>query len=716
MNTANIPAVIQSLHGFVAGHGAMLLAGVTALLAGGAIAARLQRSPLHRQRLGEITAGCTLLWLVLACVPLPRWGLARPSAPARPFPATPLKLPAATTTDGIQVAGYEGEGDAELAALLSTVTRPAPQGPYDAAALRFRPETSPPSNRFNVPSLLAAAYLVGAFACSAWLLLGNVLLARIVRDARRPPDWLQELFLSLHRATSPRRPPRLLVSDRCARPVSCGVLRPTVLLPADCAAPGKVLQLRHVLLHELGHVRQRDALGNALLNLVMPLLYFHPIYWLVRSDVHLARELVADDWAAARTGKSSYVAELVALARSHLPSGACAGAKWAAVGLFLFGPRSATNFYRRMHMLMHRRDPLATRCSPAWRLASLAACAVVLAGAAGVVGVRPARAQESPSDETSRSTPEKLDGEAVEQRKLAAEREQLRASLDSKEAELARARSELEHLLYNAKVAEAQHNRRQLDVRSTQDQLDVLKKQLADEQSKAADMKNRADVGEKQLAQRLAELKQREVQINKATAELQARAADLAKMQAATKFDADALARDKKPNEKLLKDHSDAKAAKTWAKKFQDDSGATDSDPFQKDPGRRHEGGALRLDTGALDLVSLATSYADAVGDVRMAEVRVKVASQSDRITDRALEEAGLAKSQQKARLLRSIAEIALAGAEADLQRTEQLSQQKLASQADLAEARAKLQILKVILDAGSSSSSSSQSSQGQRQ
>src|SRR5207244_1766325 len=109
---------------------------------------------------------------------------------------------------------------------------------------------------------------------------------------------------------------------------------------------------------------------------------------------HLARELVADDWAARRSGKSSYVAELVALARSRPP--AARAGHLTGIGLFLFG--STTNFYRRMHMLMHRREPLPTRCSLPWRLGTSAACAVALAAAVSLGGVRAARAQSASDD------------------------------------------------------------------------------------------------------------------------------------------------------------------------------------------------------------------------------------------------------------------------------------------------------------------------------
>jgi hypothetical protein len=62
---------------FLAEHGLMLLGGVTALLlAGVAVAGVARRSPVVRQRVCELSVGAGMVWLVLACVPMPRVGFA----------------------------------------------------------------------------------------------------------------------------------------------------------------------------------------------------------------------------------------------------------------------------------------------------------------------------------------------------------------------------------------------------------------------------------------------------------------------------------------------------------------------------------------------------------------------------------------------------------------------------------------------------------------
>jgi hypothetical protein len=203
---------------------------------------------------------------------------------------------------------------------------------------------------------------------------------------------------------------------------------PTILLPARFAELDRVKQ-KHILLHELAHISQRDALGHFLFNLLFPILYFHPLYWLLRRKTNLARELIADDLAAAVTSRESYVADLLALAKDRL-----AGAALASHALGLF--QSKTDLYRRMHMLMQTNRPLARRCSIVWRVGYSTALVAALAMLSGTLGVRRAQAQ---APDAQQNAVDKRN--ADEQANLAAQREaevqRLRAEQDSIRAKLA---------------------------------------------------------------------------------------------------------------------------------------------------------------------------------------------------------------------------------------------------------------------------------------
>ncbi len=113
-------------------------------------------------------------------------------------------------------------------------------------------------------SLVLAIWGVVVLGIVASLGWAGITVSRIVRNAR-PLDtdgWLTPLWevsdrLGLDNA------PRLLRSDDAKMPFACGILKPTIVLPAECEA-WSLDRRRAVLLHELAHVRRHDLFGHTL--------------------------------------------------------------------------------------------------------------------------------------------------------------------------------------------------------------------------------------------------------------------------------------------------------------------------------------------------------------------------------------------------------------------------------------------------------------------
>jgi hypothetical protein len=393
---------MAAFNSFLAEHGPMLLVGVTALLTTGCVAAAACRSPLHRQRISELSLIVAIAWALLACIPLPRADWTPTQTPATVAAPPAVRLPTITEIPAELLAGS-----------------PSPRGePVMAAPIDH-------ASSSNMGGWLAAAFLTGSVVCATWLLLGCTLLYRVLRRSTPAPAAIVHAANAL--AGGARL--RIRLSREIAGPVTCGVLRPVILLPDGLLADHRETQLRQTLLHEVGHVRQGDGWGNLLFCLALPLLYFHPCYWWLRRCQDLARELVVDDWAARADGKDAYVSELVALARGRL-DGALGGLT-GAIGII----RRRSHFYRRMLMLLQRSEPLETTCSPYWRAAMLVATLTVLGGGAALVGVRPAWAQAPSAPTAEPATPAEPaanERAAVEER-LRALRDQVKAM----EAELA---------------------------------------------------------------------------------------------------------------------------------------------------------------------------------------------------------------------------------------------------------------------------------------
>ena len=715
---------------FLAAHGALLLLGATVLLAAGALAVRMQRSPLHRQRLAELTIGCTLLWLAMAAVPLPRLLDTRPPLPSPDSTPDPLPLPRAAPAGEYRPPIYLAtapnpplaampEFDDETAAATLVVGRSTAvaDGTITPAAV---PAASVPTPRplrpqaLDVRGVLATAFVVGSVACGAWLALGACLLGRIVRGGSPPPEWLREQFAGLWEG---RRPPaRLLVSGRSRRPVSCGMFRPTILLPAGAVDPANASQLRQVLLHELGHVRQRDAWGNALFNLALPVLYFHPLYWLARREAHLARELIADDWAATRSGKAQYVEELVALARSTLGRGPTATGSWTSLGLF----HSPSHFYRRMHMLIERNEPLATSCSRPWRAGTAAAFALGLVVAAGLIGHQPARAQVAGNGDTADTPPGARNERSTADRDVDA----LNVRLAETERALKDAMKRLEAAQINSDVAKQQHEKRELEIKAHLDKLladaELHKRQPGHNNRPSAggdaDASNQATFDD-YLKRRLDETKlppggmSDDEFARRVYLDITGNVPDRAALNA---FKADTSAEKRaRLVQELVRRHPQGGA--DWNRRL-GGLGTAESAPAAgnvpsanrapaRDPLAQTVAPPTKLDAGQIDLVTLAVNYIDATGYARTSRARLDAAS---RLAPNSVSELDMAElkaaadtAERKVKLLRGLIEIALAAAKSEYEYSAKLSEKGFVSQSLMGEAKQKLQILELILSSG---------------
>lgn len=514
---------MSTLFQYLAHEGGVLLAAATCLLAIGCAGVALQRSPIHRQRAGEMAILGVLAALILACVPLPRYrlpdlwpaGSVTPN-PLRPAEAVESPPPVFQPLDGPLLAEVTAEDGPPMPAELlprdvgtaaddggvAVVTLPEPREPPAVVEPEPLPNTEvlPPTHAgdrttvtlgqsssvaaappFDVRYPLSIAYLAGMLGCLVWLAFGRVLLVRMLWSARPPEPWLREVYQQLPFAR--RHRPRLLISERCTRAMSFGVWRPAIVLPGDACRADRAEGLRYVLLHELAHARQRDGWGHLLFNAAFPLLYFHPLYWWIRSRAYLAAELIADDWAAGRRTKESYVEALVALAK-----GGGRGQLAYSSSPQIFGSRS--QFYRRMQMLLDRETRLARRCSPLWRLVYPAACLAAVVLVAGAAGVRPAEAQsdgaatpavqpaaaatpvaEDPAkppadpdlimDDAAELPAAAADAAQAETTRLAQENDALRAQRDQLRAELEALKASVDALRQMVDVLKAQHKAQQ---------------------------------------------------------------------------------------------------------------------------------------------------------------------------------------------------------------------------------------------------------------
>ena len=164
-----------------------------------------------------------------------------------------------------------------------------------------------------VPDSLPDLHMLLRAIVGVWALCAAVLAARmalgmlwIARSASRMgathASW-QARLSRMAQDAGVTRPVRLRILDDIASPLTAGIWRPMVLLPAALITGMPPHLLEALLAHELAHIRRHDYLVNLLQNAIEALLFFHPAVWWISRGVRLEREHIADDFAARQLGE-----------------------------------------------------------------------------------------------------------------------------------------------------------------------------------------------------------------------------------------------------------------------------------------------------------------------------------------------------------------------------------------------------------------------------
>ena len=109
---------------------------------------------------------------------------------------------------------------------------------------------------------------------------------------------LESIYLGL--PAEMRQGVALRLTDSLDLPALTGILRPEIWLPRTLSATLTPTELRHILLHELGHARRRDLLAQWLCSLTCCVHWFNPFVWLLARLARTDRELACDAWVLSR--------------------------------------------------------------------------------------------------------------------------------------------------------------------------------------------------------------------------------------------------------------------------------------------------------------------------------------------------------------------------------------------------------------------------------
>jgi beta-lactamase regulating signal transducer with metallopeptidase domain len=218
-------------------------------------------------------------------------GLA-PAAPATavlPAPVTPWRPNGgeARSATAPQIR-TEAISEPDLAA------RPGTAAATAAAPLRARPK--------DWMAVAASAWLAGALVLGLrFLWLNHRLRRRLAGYVPVSHEPFRQLFKECAELLRVKERLLVLETEEVDSPAVYGLWRKRLLLPdglREALSPG---ELRHVLLHELVHIRRWDPETNWLLAVLQILHWFNPVLWFAFARMRADRELATDDLVLAHT-------------------------------------------------------------------------------------------------------------------------------------------------------------------------------------------------------------------------------------------------------------------------------------------------------------------------------------------------------------------------------------------------------------------------------
>lgn len=164
---------------------------------------------------------------------------------------------------------------------------------------------------------------VAIWVFTGWALLAGIGLLRVMAamwQVRRLRQGATEVaherlghdLTEIVEEFSKGRPVSVLVSKSVQVPTAVGFFESAVVLPDWMLQEAGSEELRHVLLHELAHLRRRDDWTNLIQKIVKALLFFHPAVWWMDRELSMQREMACDDTVLAHTASPRTYAQCLA--------------------------------------------------------------------------------------------------------------------------------------------------------------------------------------------------------------------------------------------------------------------------------------------------------------------------------------------------------------------------------------------------------------------
>src|SRR5690606_27413273 len=147
--------------------------------------------------------------------------------------------------------------------------------------------------------------------------------AMLARHGTPAPDHIEASLRECEKLAGCTPAIRLRESAELRAPVVSGLFKPVLLWPAGLEASLTPVQLRHVLMHEVTHVKRRDIFSTCVIAVLQALHWFNPAIWIAFSWLRQDREMACDAatvHALGEAGAHDYAHTLIELGAMPLPA------------------------------------------------------------------------------------------------------------------------------------------------------------------------------------------------------------------------------------------------------------------------------------------------------------------------------------------------------------------------------------------------------------
>jgi uncharacterized protein (TIGR03435 family) len=169
----------------------------------------------------------------------------------------------------------------------------------------------PSLDAISLSALLFCGWLTGVAIFVVLFITGLLQIRSLRRSGLR---WQHGQAVAGRVAPRVRRGVEVLLHESLSAPMTCGVLRPVVMLPGD-AQNWDDGDLERALIHELEHVRRCDWAIHCLARVACAAYWFHPLVWAAWRQLSLEAERSCDDAVLRGSEPIAYANQLLGLAR-----------------------------------------------------------------------------------------------------------------------------------------------------------------------------------------------------------------------------------------------------------------------------------------------------------------------------------------------------------------------------------------------------------------